>query len=155
MEMFFVFGLQDLGFFNRFIYDDVNSAALLSEQMRSYWANFAHTHNPGRGQAGELPKWSPWGLEESAAKYLIFDSERDGGLEIGRDQVDQAYVLRRAEKDPRLFNDEERCRVFKNFLQWSEAITIAEYDGMLDGGCGAFPVASRLPFPSLDHTNDF
>jgi len=155
VEMFFVFGLQDLGFFNRFIYDDLPSATLLSEQMRSYWANFAHTHNPGRGQSGDLPLWAPWGLGDDAPKYQIFDSERDGGIEVGRDQVDQAYVMRRAERDPRFFNDEERCRVFKNFLQWSEALTVEDYNGKLDGACAAFPVESRLAFPSLDHTVGF
>ncbi|MFK7897030.1 MAG: carboxylesterase/lipase family protein [Myxococcota bacterium] len=155
MEMFFVFGLQDLGFFNRFVYDDVDSAALLSKQMRSYWSNFAHTHAPGQGQEGELPLWEPWGLEAEDPKYIIFDSERDGGLEVGRDQVDQGYVMRRAEKDPRLFNDEERCRVFKNFLQWSDSLTMEDYDGALDGACAAFPVESRLMVPSLDHTNAF
>ena len=155
MEMFFVFGLQDLGFFNRFIYEDVDSAAALSEQMRSYWTHFAHTHDPGTGQSGELPLWAPWSPERGEPKYLVFDSERDGGIEIGRDQVDREYVMRRAEKDPRLFNDEERCRVFKNFLQWSDSLTIEDYNAQVGGACADYPVLSRLSVPSLDHTNEF
>ncbi len=151
VEMMFVFGLTDLGFANRFVYADVPSAERLSEQMRSYWAEFAHTFRPGRGQDGDLPEWKSWSLEPSGAKYIIFDSERDGGLQFGHDRIDQAFVLDRASKDPRLLNDEERCRVMKNFVQWSEAITVEGYARFEDGRCAEWPLESRLFFPSLSH----
>jgi para-nitrobenzyl esterase len=149
VEMLFVFGLTDLGFANRFVFDDQPSAERLSEQMRSYWANFAHTFRPGSGQEGDLPEWKSWGESESAIKYLIFDSDRDGGIKVGTDRIDQAFVLDRAAKDPRLLNDEERCRVYRNFVQWSEALTVEEYAEIGDGVCGAWPLESRLFFPSL------
>jgi para-nitrobenzyl esterase len=154
VEMLFVFGLTDLGFANRFIFDDPPSAARLSAQMRSYWAHFAHTFRPGRGQEGDLPEWPPWGEGASDPKYLILDSDRDGGIELGSDRIDQGFVLDRAGKDPRLLNDEERCRVFRNFVQWSEALSVEEY-AQVDGGlCEAWPLESRLFFPSLSHENE-
>lgn len=154
VEMIFVFGLTDLGFANRFVFDDQPSAERLSKQMRSYWANFAHTFRPGRGQEGDLPEWKPWNKGESDSKYLIFDSDRDRGIEMGTDRVDQAFVLNRAAHDPRLLNDEERCRVFRNFVQWSEALSVEEYAEVGDGVCRAWPLESRLFFPSLSHQNE-
>ena len=151
IEMLFVFGLTDLGLANGLVYDDVPSAERLSAQMRSYWAEFAHTFRPGRGQDGELPEWKPWSLEPKDAKYIIFDSERDGGLQFGHDRVDQAFVLERAKKDPRLLNDEERCRVMRNFVQWSEALTVEAYANLDGGRCADWPLESRLFFPSLSH----
>jgi para-nitrobenzyl esterase len=151
MELFFVFGLTDLGFGNRFLFDDQPSAERLSRQMRSYWANFAHTLRPGRGQEGDLLEWAPWDPEPGGDKYLIFDSDRDGGIEMGRDEIDQASILRRASKEPRLLNDEERCRVFRNFVQWSSALTPEQYLLVGDGACAAFPIENRIFFPSLSH----
>lgn len=152
VEMFFVFGLTDLGFANRFIFDDVPSASRLSAQMRSYWANFAHTFRPGRGQGDDLPEWKAWGTAEEDNKYIIFDSDRDGGLEFGTDAIDQAFVLDRAAKDPRLLDDAERCRIFRNFVQWSEALTVDAYTDM--EMCQSWPLESRLFFPSLSHENE-
>ena len=151
VEMLFVFGVTDLGFANRFVFDDRPSAERLSEQMRSYWAQFAHTGRPGRGQGGDLPEWKPWGRRAEDPKYLIFDSERDGGLEFGTDRIDQAYVLDRAGQDPRLLDDEERCRVYKNMVQWSEALTPEQYGEIAGGVCQAWPLEGRTIFPSLSH----
>ena len=154
MEMFFVFGLTDLGFGNRFLFEDLASAERLSVQMRSYWANFAHTGRPGRGQNDDLPEWTPWDPDRDGVKYIVFDSDRDGGLTFGRDAIDIEFVLRRAEADPRLLDDAERCGVFKNFVQWSDSMTIEQYATRMDGACAAFPIESRFFFPSLDHTRD-
>lgn len=154
LDLLFVFGLTDLGFANRFIYDDVDSAARLSRQMRSYWTNFAYTHAPGRGRGDDLPEWKPWSPEEGEFKYLILDSDRDGGIEFGTDEIDKQSVIVRAERDPRLASDEERCRVFRTFVQWSEAIAPEDYPAMLNGACKAHPLESRTPFPSLSYEYD-
>lgn len=151
IEMLFVFDLTDLGFANRFVFQDQPSAAKLSAQMRSYWANFAHTLRPGTGQMGDLPEWPVWGQSEFDPKYLVFDSERDGGIEIGHDRIDQAFVLARAKKDPRLLSDAERCRIYRNFVQWSEALTVEAYARIGRGLCKPWPLESRLFFPSLSH----
>lgn len=151
IDMLFVFGLTDLSFANRFVFDDRESAERLSRQMRSYWANFAYTHDPDRGRHEDLPDWEPWSVEPGGHKYLILDSDRDGGIEIGTDQLDQAKVLARAEKDPRLQGDEERCRIFRNFVQWSEALSVEGYAEILSGACRDYPLGTRTFFPSLSH----
>jgi para-nitrobenzyl esterase len=154
LDLLFVFGLTDLGFANRFVFDDADSAERLSRQMRSYWANFAYTHDPDRGRNDDLPDWEPWNVEPDAKKFIIFDSDRDGGIEFGTDVLDARTVLARAEKDPRLASDEERCRVFRNFVQWSEALSLEAYDEILNGACREHPLGTRTPFPSLSHEFD-
>lgn len=155
LDLLFVFGLTDLGFANRFVFEDPESAERLSRQMRSYWTNFAYTHAPGRGRNDDLPEWKPWSVEPGADKFLIFDSDRDGGLEFGTDALDSHTVLARAEKDPRLHGDEERCRVFRNFVQWSEALSVEGYTEILNGACRAHPLESRTPFPSLSYEYEY
>ncbi len=149
LDLLFVFGLTDLGFANRFVFDDAPSAERLSRQMRSYWANFAYVHDPDRGRNGDLPDWTPWNVEDGADKFIVFDSDRDGGIEFGSDVLLPRTVLARAEKDSRLEGDEERCRVFRNFVQWSEALSVEEYGEILQGACRAHPIGTRTPFPSL------
>jgi para-nitrobenzyl esterase len=151
LDLLFVFGLTDLGFANRFVFEDAESAERLSRQMRSYWANFAYTHDPDRGRNDDLPDWEPWNVEPDAKKFIIFDSDRDGGIEFGTDVLDARKVLARAEKDPRLASDEERCRVFRNFVQWSEALSVEAYGEILNGACRDHPIGTRTPFPSLSH----
>jgi len=154
LDLLFVFGQTDLGFANRFIYDDPESAERLSHAMRSYWANFAYTHDPDRGRNDDLPDWEPWSNEEGEPKYLILDSDRDGGIEVGTDRLDPATVLARVERDPRLASDEERCRVFRNFVLWTESLTPEAYAAIASGACRAHPLETRTPFPSLSHEFD-
>ena len=149
LDLLFVFGLTDLGFANRFVFEDAPSAERLSRQMRSYWTNFAYVHDPDRGRNGDLPDWTPWSVEDGAAKFIVFDSDRDGGIGFGRDVLLREDVLARAAKDPRLEGDAERCRVFRNFVQWSEALSLEGYAEILQGACRAHPIGTRTPFPSL------
>jgi para-nitrobenzyl esterase len=151
MDLIFVFGLTDLGLANRFVFDDVESADRLSRQIRSYWTNFAYTHDPGRGRHDDLPRWAPWSVDKGGPTYQILDSERDGGIEVATDALDAAKVLARAERDPRLQGDAERCGIFRNFVQWSDALSLERYDQVLNGACRAYPISPRTPFPSLSH----
>jgi para-nitrobenzyl esterase len=154
LDLIFVFGLTDMGFANGIFFDDRESAIELSRQMRSYWANFAHTGRPGRGQAGDLPEWPAWGLGAGEPKYMILDSESGGGLRPGLDEIDQAGVLEMAEKDPRLRSDEERCAIYRNMVQWSSVLTVEAYEEVAGGICRDHPLESRLFFPSLSYMND-
>ena len=149
LELPFVFGLTDLGFASRFMFDDQESAEELSRQMRSYWSNFAYELRPGRGRDGDLPEWQPWSPEAGAPKYLSFDSARDTGLATGADQISMADVLARAVADPRLRDDAERCRIFRNMVQWSAALTPEQYTQINDGACREYPLEARVDFASL------
>ena len=151
LELFFVFGLTDMPVVDRLFFDRSPAAAQLSSQMRSYWAEFAHTFRPGKGQGGDLPEWSPWGQRVGDPRYMIFDTEAGGGLRLASDEIDRDFVLARAASDPRLLDAEERCSVFKNFVQWSKALSMEEYAMRGEGECEPYPMRARYGFPSLDH----
>ncbi len=153
VELLFVFGLTDLGFANRFVFEDPDSATILSRQMRSYWARFAHAWRPGRGERDELPEWSARGEAPGEPTYLIFDSPRDGGIRMGFDRLDRGALLRRVIQDPRFESTAERCGVLRNMVQWSDILTVEEYARVADGACADHPLESRLPFASLSHVD--
>lgn len=96
VEMLFVFGLTDLGFGNRFVFDDRPSAERLSEAMRSYWANFAHTLEPGTGQGGDLPEWGAW------SQSMVTKKSAKACAPLGRSNRDSSsrrYPIRTRTRD--------------------------------------------------------
>jgi len=149
VELLFVFGLTDLGIANHFLFEDRESAERLSRQMRSYWTHFARTLRPGDGGIDDLPEWQPWNPAVGGAKYLVFDSMAEGGLEHGTDRIDRRFVLERVFHDPRLFDDAERCGVLRNMVHWSTLLTAEEYERIDEGACRAHPLESSTHFPSL------
>jgi len=167
VELLFVFGLTDLGFANRIVFEDRDSAEQLSRQMRSYWTHFARELRPGRGghgaggglgdrddrvgPDGALPEWRPWSPEPAAAKYMIFDSAEDGGLRLASDRIDRSFLIDRALNDPRLFDAAERCRVLRHMVEWGGILSPEQYREIGDGVCRAHPLGARSTFGSLSH----
>ena len=147
MELFFVFGLTDMGFANRFLFADPESAEELSLAMRSYWTNFAYTGAPARGRDGDLPEWPAWKAAADAPKYLVFDTPVPAGIRTGDDFVDQGTVLAKIQSDSRLEDGEERCRVLRILVHWSEALSPEAYAAI--DACAAYPLERRSDFASL------
>ena len=86
IEIPFVFGYQSLGIATRFVFDESKRAGneQLSRRMMSYWAEFAHTGDPGGGRDGQQLRWQPWSAAgEGGGRYMIFDSEEGGGAADG------------------------------------------------------------------------
>ncbi len=120
LEIPFVFGNFDLGRLNRALWDDDTreSREQLSRQMRSYWSAFAWRGDPGRGRDGELPEWTPWDESRPTAdRFLLFDSEADGGLRMSADALTHALILDQIAADPRFSSSEERCALLDNFAR--------------------------------------
>jgi len=145
IEILFVFGVRDLGPLTGIAYRDPESAALLSQQMRSYWAHFAASGAPGRGQRGELPEWRAFDLGEGAAKTMLFDSAAGGGLRMDPAAVTRAQVVAKVAADPRLRDPEQRCEIYRGFVQWSSALSPEQYERIESGACKAFPLEQRTP----------
>ena len=140
-EIPFVFGHWDLGKQGNVIYNDANRAGreALSEQMMSYWANFAWTGDPGRGRNGDLPAWSGWDGRPGANKYMILDTQDGGGSRMGSKQVTRESVVASVDTDPRLTSQRDRCFVYRELARWSRGLTEAEYATAGHEGCGPFP----------------
>ena len=147
LELLFVFGGTDSELADGLLVEDVASAEELSRQMRSYWAHFARTGDPDRGQEGDLPRWPAWAAEGSGEKprFLVFDSARDAGLHTSEETLTTDQVIDAVGSDPRLEDDADRCEVYAGFVQWSAEMTPEEYDTVGGGMCKAHPLEARTP----------
>jgi para-nitrobenzyl esterase len=129
VEIPFVFGHFDLGKEANAMFTEENEPARreLSAQMMSYWAEFARTGNPGRGGRGDLPEWKP------GPSYLLLDTAAGGGLRMSDETLTEETAFARIAADPRLRNDEERCRVARAALGHAHRLG----EGDLPPACGA------------------
>ncbi len=126
-EIPFVFGHFDLGEEASALWTDENEPGRkkLSEQMISYWVNFADTGAPGRGRDGDLP---PWG---TAPAFLVFDTDAGGGLRMTTEVVREEDVFAAARTDARLGIGEQKCAFLEQLRQRSSR----HRDAPLPDGC--------------------
>jgi para-nitrobenzyl esterase len=144
-EVPFVFGHWDLGRQGNAFYDASNQPGreALSGEMMSYWASFARSGDPGRGARGELPAWTAWDGRPQGHKYMILDTEAGGGLRMGSDPVTVESVLASVEADPRLANQRDRCRVYRELATWGGGgFGPKEYPTAGREGCAEYPFDS-------------
>ena len=97
MELLFLFpaGLENI-IVKNLVIEDQESVTKLSDQMMSYWAEFAYSGSPGRGRSNELPEWNAW---SDQGKYMILDSELDQGLIMSNDEITKSSIVSNLEKD--------------------------------------------------------
>ena len=146
LEIPFVFGRLDLGRANRVMFDaDRKPAAeTLSQQMTSYWTQFASTGDPGSGRNADLPPWTPWSSAgPDAPKYLLLETEEDGGLRMSADDVTMEGLLGQLATDTRFENDAQRCEQYRNFVIWSGQLSEDEYPQVGGGVCAPYPLADH------------
>ena len=141
LEIPFVMGASSLGPIDELIASKKNTPGreLLSTRMGSYWANFARTGAPGRGTDGTLPAWTAWNHDTpETPRYMIFDTEEDGGLRMSADYVTGARIAARIDADPR-FAEHERCDALTHLV---EDLARFGEDDYAQRGCGEFNVAA-------------
>ena len=98
LELPLLFGTWDVGdpMLSRALYGEVNPGRdRLSEQMMSYWAEFARSGKPGRGGEGALPEWLPWdrGAGGVGGAWLVLDAPEGGGLRMAQTTLSRDRVL--------------------------------------------------------------
>ena len=108
-EIPFVFGVFDLGDEADFVWADETEASrrTLSDQMTSYWVNFAATGKPGRGIDGNLPEWG------QAPSFMVLDTAAGGGLRMSDETLREEDVYEAALADTRLGTPEQRCEALR------------------------------------------
>ena len=137
-----MFGTLDLGPANRFLIDEARrpAAEQLSGAMMSYWANFAYTGSPGRGREGLLPEWRAWSPNDGS-KFMLLDTEADGGLRMSSDTVSKASILANSEHDERFSSLRQHCTIFHAFVEFGDRLTPEDYARIKSGACAAeFPL---------------
>ncbi len=121
LEIPFVFGHWDLGpeTGRLFVRWNRGGREVLSRQMISYWAQFAHAGAPGRGRGGDLPEWPAWDdSSPDAPRYLVLDTPADGGLRTASQTWRIADVVADIGRDPRLADARDQCAVLRNLTDW-------------------------------------
>lgn len=92
---------------------NLDSRIYLSNNMSSYWYQFAATGNPAQGANGEAPaQWLPWTPQEESSKMIVLDSESDGGIRMSNAEL-TADVLRNELQAETGFPElEQKCKVY-------------------------------------------
>jgi len=152
MEIPFVFGFTDKSEIWQQMYNEDNqqSREALSKRMRNYWAEFAYSGDPSKGLDGKGVKWLPWGTfntqsnpqsNSSSDKYLVLDTEADGGIRMDNKVVTLDSIEKDLLADTRLPDAKDKCSVFAALVKgkdthWPES----EYKDKVSGECAMFPL---------------
>ncbi len=139
LEIPFVFGHFDLGRAGDILFSSASEPGrlALSKQMMSYWAQFARTGSPGKGQDGQLPEWQAWDpTAPTAPKFVVLDTAAGGGVRMSADSVTRAGLIDAIAKDSRLASQLEKCRIYHDLAQWNRGFTGDQYT---KAGCANFP----------------
>jgi para-nitrobenzyl esterase len=133
LEFPFVFGHFDLGREARPLFNAANEPGRneLSAAMMSYWAAFARTGNPDRGD-GKRPAWPAW---SASTDYIVLDTPAGGGIRTASKTMTREAVLKGVETDPRFADPRAKCLVYHDLVAWTGTLTRYAYDTK----CQAFP----------------
>ena len=116
--------------------------------MRSYWAEFAYSGDPGTGRDGQLPRWSAWDDSTAASdKFIVLDTSADGGLRMSSDRVTREGLVADISSDSRM-SKRDKCGLYRQFAVWYEWLDEAEYATAGAVGCGDLPLAD-YPWENL------
>ena len=124
------------------IYDESRHAArdALSDSMMAYWAEFAHTGNPGRGRDGTGLEWQPWRSDPDVDRMIVFDTPADGGIRMSAETVTLDGLKARLAADTSFADQRERCFTYASLFLRDPNWDHAEYASFGGGeGCSAFP----------------
>jgi len=136
MEILFVMGTMEGRLYKSFLFAEgaYPAAKKLSNQIQSYWAEFAYTGNPGRGREGNLPEWKSWSLGDGD-KYLVLDSMNDQGVYMSDIEYTKDYILNRLIEDNRL-DELQKCEMLYG-LSYGDGngVTKKEFNNFWNGRC--------------------
>ena len=127
LELPFVFGNFPKPL--RVIFPDVNQAKFeqASASMRSYWANFAYTGNPGRGQADDLAIWQQWdSSNDDVPRIMIIDTD---DIRMQNDKLSMAKLKQQFLAEDFSSNPQGACDMYERVFR-GEAYSQSEFEKM-------------------------
>ena len=116
---------------NIVIKDSYDGVKKLSDQMMSYWAEFAYSGDPGKGRSNNLPQWKAWSESE---KYMILDSEEDQGLVMVNSEVTVDSIFNELTTDER-FTQDEKCQSLFRMSYSGDEFPIERFNAFDEGYC--------------------
>lgn len=135
LEVLFVFG----NFPNpmRILYpgSTVPARNRLSDSMMSYWAEFAHTGNPGKGRSGAEVPWTPWqNGDKNRPRLMVLDTELDRGIRMSSQWLTLADLKARFLADESFTSQKKYCERYKSLFEGDDFVP-SEYQTLGNGGC--------------------
>ncbi len=140
-EVSFVFGDFNGGIDLSFMLDKENAAGRreLSLTMMDYWAEFARTGNPSRGQSGSQTEWREWSAQ--GENLMLLDTTNDGGSRMQEIRTNVADIKARLQNEDVLASQLDRCEAYATlFLHGYQASDFWNADEYSRLGCDAYPV---------------
>jgi para-nitrobenzyl esterase len=129
LELPFVFGNFPKPL--RVIFPDSNREKfeIVSASMRSYWANFAYTGNPGSGQSNNLIAWNNWDSSDNIVpRILIIDTDN---IRMQADKLSMTGLKQQFLAEDFSNNPEGACDLYARVFGGEEYLQ-SEYENM---GC--------------------
>ena len=127
LELPFVFGNFPKPL--RVIFPDANQEKFeqASMSMRSYWANFAYTGNPGRGQNNDLEIWKQWDSSTNdVPRIMIIDT---GDIRMQNDKLSMADLKQQFLAEDFANNPQGACEMYERIFR-GEAYSQSEFESM-------------------------
>lgn len=84
----------------------------LSDSMMSYWAEFAHNGDPGRGRDGQEVQWTRFGEENQTS--ILLDTTQDGGIRMMSELVTMAALREEFLSDDSFEDHDAYCNTYVN-----------------------------------------
>jgi para-nitrobenzyl esterase len=131
LELPFVFGNFPKPL--RVIFPDANQEKFesVSASMRSYWANFAYSGNPGRGQSNDLEMWNEWDSSDKVVpRILIIDTDN---IRMQADKLSMEILKQQFLAEDFSNNQKGGCDMYKRMFR-GEEYSQSDYENM---GCPA------------------
>lgn len=114
LEIPFAFGDFEGGLGIGYLYPHDEAQAALTNSMTSYWSEFAHSGQPGKGRDGNETQWLAWGTEGKHS--IILDTPRDQGIFMDTNIVSVDSIKRELTADTGFVNSADQCMVYaRNF----------------------------------------
>ena len=151
LELDFVFGDVEDGLLSPIISSEENYPGMrtLSDQMMSYWANFAYTGNPGKGRNNDLPEWNAWGSQPE--QLMVLDTAADGGLRMSDEKIVISDIKQQLLNDQEHYFQEQLCELYTQLFYIAldrfhsrDAFSEEEYENFGTEGCSQYPYTMFL-----------
>jgi para-nitrobenzyl esterase len=115
LEIAFVFGEFEGGLGLSYLYPKTPARDQLSKSMMSYWAEFAHSGNPGKGHDGNEVQWLPWGTD---GKTTILLDTTPPGIRMSSDLITVDSLKQRLIADTSITDQREHCELYAQTFRW-------------------------------------
>ena len=112
----------------------------LSDSMSSYWAEFAYSGSPGKGINQREFEWKPWDNSAlDADKFIVFDTQKGGGIRMSRGTVDIINLKARLLSDQSFPEQKQHCQTYVGLFDGTPLWNDEEYENLGKHGCADYP----------------